>query len=195
MFKIMNKVAGPGLSVLIKTPEQKILSLFAMSPGRPFYTREISKALGISLGSAHAALLSLEDKKILAAQHLGKTKLYHLAMLGPAIQSFRVFNTVLLLDPMVSDLREISRRIILYGSYANGTFSQESDLDLLIVTEDRAKVLDTVELAKRKTGLDLRPLTMNLLEWMNLEQKSPEFFDELSHGIILWERPVDESRL
>ena len=195
MFKIMNKVKGPGLSVFIKTPEQKILSLLAMSPGRPFYTREISKALGISLGSAHAALLSLEDKKILTAQRIGKTKLYHLAMVGPAVQSFRVLNTVLILDSLVSDLRAISRRIIFYGSYANGTFSRESDVDLLVVTEDSARVIDFVELAKRKTGLDLRPLIMNQLEWMNLEQKSPEFCDELSHGLILWERPVEESRL
>jgi predicted nucleotidyltransferase len=195
MFNIMNVSAGAGLSVFIRTPEQRILGLFAMNPGKPFYTREISKALGISLGSAHMALLSLQNMKILTPQFIGKTKLYQLASVGPVIQEFRVLNTVLILDPVVSDLREISRRVVLYGSYARGTFSQESDLDLLVVTEDRAKVIDTVELAKRKTGLDLRPLIMNQLEWMNLEQKSPEFFDELSHGIILWEKPIEESRL
>jgi hypothetical protein len=28
---------------------------------------------------------------------------------------------------------------------------------------------------------------MNQPEWIKLEQSSPEFFDEISHGIILWE--------
>ena len=61
--------------------------------------------------------------------------------------------------------------------------------------EDSARVIEMIEASQRKTGLDLRPLIMNQLEWLNLEQKSPEFFDELSHGLILWEKPVEESRL
>jgi hypothetical protein len=195
MFNIMNNDFKIGFDLLIKTPEQRILSLFAMNPGKPFYTREISKALSISLGSAHTALLSLENMKILTSQMIGKTKLYQLAMFGPAIQAFRVLNTVLILEPLLGDLGEISRRIVLYGSYANGTFSEDSDLDLLVVAEDKTKVTDLTEKAKRKFGLELRPLIMNQLEWMNLEQTSPEFYDELSHGLILWEKTVEESRL
>ena len=185
----------PGANVFIQTPEQRILSLFAMNPGKPFYTREISKALGISLGSAHSALLLLENSEFLTPQPIGRTKLYQLATRGPIIPAFRVLNTILVLDPLVADLKEISRRVVLYGSYANGTFSAGSDLDLLIVTEDSARVIETIEASQRKTGLDLRPLIMNQLEWMNLEQKSPEFFDELSYGIVLWAKPVEESRL
>jgi predicted nucleotidyltransferase len=166
-----------------------------MNPGKPFYTREISRALGISLGSVHSALLSLENLEFLTPQLIGRTKLYQLAARGPIIPAFRVLNTLLVLDPLVTDLKEISRRVVLYGSYANGTFSEGSDLDLLIVTEDSARVIETIEASQRKTGLDLRPLIMNQLEWMNLEQKSPEFFDELSHGLVLWEKPVEESRL
>jgi hypothetical protein len=195
MFNIMNGTMVVGFPIFIKTPEQRILSLFAMNPGKPFYTREVSKALSISLGSAHTALLSLENMKILTSQMIGRTKLYQIAMLGPAIQAFRVLNTVLILEPLVGDLREISRRIVLYGSYATGTFSEGSDLDLLVVAEDKTKVTDLMEKAKRKIGLDLRPLIMNQLEWINLEQTSPEFFDELSHGLILWEKTVEESRL
>lgn len=183
------------MNLFIQTPEQKILGLFAMNPGKAFYTREISKILNLSLGSAHSALHSLERSEFLAAEFIGRTKLYSLIMRGPIIPAFRVLYALLLLDPLVSNLRELSRRVILYGSYANGTFSDGSDLDLLIVTEDSAKVIDTIEAAQRITGLDLRPLIMNQLEWMAFEQKSPEFFDELSHGLVLWEKPVEESRL
>jgi predicted nucleotidyltransferase len=72
---------------------------------------------------------------------------------------------------------------------------EDSDLDLLVVAEDKTKVTDLTEKAKRKIGLELRPLIMNQLEWMNLEQTSPEFFDELSHSLILWERTVELFRL
>jgi predicted nucleotidyltransferase len=195
MFNILNNNQATNTDVFIKTPEQKILRLMAMNHGKPFYTREISKTLGISLGSTHSALLSLESRHMLTAQMVGKTRLYHLAMLNPAVQAFRVLNTVVTLEPLTAELGEVSRRVVLFGSYASGTFSQESDVDILVVTEDRMRVIDFIELAKRKTGLDLRPIILSQLEWMNLEQKSPEFFDELSHGITLWDEPVEESRL
>jgi DNA-binding IclR family transcriptional regulator len=58
--------------------EQKILSLFAMNPGRPFYLREISKKLRLSLGSTHGVLLALEKAQILSCRSVGRTKLFEL---------------------------------------------------------------------------------------------------------------------
>lgn len=191
----MNEIESPFARILIRTPEQRIISLLAMNPGKPFYLREISKTLGMSLGATHAALQTLERTKMLSTEFVGKTKLYELAVSSPVAQAFRVLNTILVLEPLVGELKVLARRIILYGSYASGTFSKKSDLDLLIVAEDKKRVLGFVEIAKRKTGLDLRPLVMNQLEWMSIEQKSPEFFDELSHGFVLWEKQVEESRL
>lgn len=182
------------ISTLISTPEQRIISLLAMNPGKAFYTRQISKKLGISLGGTHSALQALETKNMLTSRLIGKTKLFDLVIPMPVVQALRVLNIILVLEPLLKTLREMSRRIILHGSYAKGSIGQESDLDLLVVTESKKKASDSVEGIKRKTGFDIRPLFMDQVEWMKLEKKSPEFFDELSHGIILWESPPDESR-
>jgi len=195
MFGNMNNDTGEALNIFIKTPEQKILSLFAMNPGLAFYTRQIAKILKMSLGTTHASLRSLEKLNFLRSQAIGKTKIFELDIQGPIIQAFRVFNTILILEPLVDELKEVSRRIVLHGSYSKGTFSKDSDLDLLVVAENKNQALKLIDEAKRKTGLDIRPLIMNQLEWTKLEQTSPEFFDEISHGIILWERPVEESGL
>lgn len=181
------------MDTFISTPEQRILSLLAMNPGQAFYTRQISKKLGISLGATHSALRALETKHMLTSRLIGKTKIYEINISMPVLQAFRVFDIILILEPLFITLRKISRRIILYGSYTKGTIGPESDLDLLVVTESKKIALDSIEGVKRKTGLDIRPLIMDQVEWIKLEKKSPEFFDELSHGIILWERPVDES--
>ena len=50
-----------------------------------------------------------------------------------------------------------------------------------------------IDAFKRKTGLDIRPLIKDLVEWRKLEKSNPEFSDELVRGITLWEKPVDES--
>jgi predicted nucleotidyltransferase len=183
------------IDVFIKSTEQKILSLFAMNPDRSFYGREISRKLGISLGAVHAALLSLEKRRFLDSQHVGKAKLYRSAASNPIIQSFRVLNALLILEPLIEDLKDISRRVILFGSYATGSFASSSDLDLLIVSVEKEKISKKIDSFKRKSGLDIRPIIKGQVEWMKLERGSPEFFDELRRGITLWEKPVGESGL
>ena len=179
--------------ILIKTPEQRILSLFAMNPDRAFYVREIPKKLRISLGAAHAALLCLEKAGILDHERVGKTKLYRLMEQNPIIRSVRVLNTLSTLEPLVESLKDSARRIILFGSYSTGTFSASSDLDLFIVSGKKSESLAKIAAFKRKTGLDIRPLIKDQIEWRKLEKSNPEFGDELAHGIALWEKPVDES--
>jgi predicted nucleotidyltransferase len=179
----------------IKTTEQKILSLFAMNPDRPFYGREISKKLRISLGAVHAALISLEKRGILHSQHVGKTKLYRTEALSPIIQSFKVLNTLLVLEPLIEAIRGISRRVILFGSYATGSFAASSDLDLLVISGEKEIISRKIDSFKRKSGLDIRPIIKDQVEWMKLENGSPEFCDELSRGITLWEKPAGESGL
>jgi len=178
--------------IFVKSSEQKILSLFAMNPDQPFYGRQISRRLKISLGAAHGALLLLEKSGILVSQNIGKTKLYRLEPFNPIINKFKILNALLILEPLTQALKENSRRIILFGSYSTGTFTSESDLDLFIVSEEKEKITSNIDSFKRKTNLDIRPIIKNLVEWIKLEKEDPEFFNEVNLGIILWEKPIDE---
>lgn len=178
--------------ILIKSSEQQILSLFVMNPDQSFYVRQISKELNISLGAAHGALLLFEKYGILTSQRVGKTKLYRLESSNPIINSFKILNTLLILEPLIQPLHKISMRLVLYGSYSTGTFTSESDLDLFVVSEERESVINIIDSFTRKTNLDIRPIIMNLVEWIKLEREDPEFYDEVNLGITLWERPIDE---
>jgi predicted nucleotidyltransferase len=181
------------IDIFIKSPEQKVLSLFAMNPDLASYGRAISKKLRLSLGAVHGVLNDLEKRGILDSQRIGKTKLYRSGTSHPIIRSFRILNTLLILEPLIKGLRDISRRVILFGSYATGSFASSSDLDLFIVTGEKEKILRKIESFQRKNGLDIRPIIKDQVEWMELEEKNPELFDELGRGIALWEKPVDES--
>ncbi|OGD20709.1 MAG: hypothetical protein A2W03_03040 [Candidatus Aminicenantes bacterium RBG_16_63_16] len=181
--------------LLIKSSEQRILSLFAMNPGRPFYLREISRKLSLSLGATHVALSALEKAKILKSRSIGKTKLFEPEeeSYPAALHAVRILNTVLILEPLVELLKSNSQRIILYGSYARGTFTLESDLDVFIVSDRREAVLDQVTAFSRKIEVDIRPVIMGLVEWMELEKTDPEFFRGVTGGLSLWEEQPDES--
>jgi hypothetical protein len=180
-------------NVFIKTPEQKIMSLFTMNPGRAFYGREISRKLHLSAGSVHASLARLEKEGLLRSEWIGPIKIFSLMADLPVLTGFKILHSFMVLNPLVASLRESTRRIVLYGSHASGTFDAESDLDVFIVTEHKDNARKAVDGFMRKTGLDVRPIIKSQFEWMNLEKDSPEFFDELSHGLVLWEKTVDES--
>lgn len=179
------------IDIFIKSSEQKILSFFAMNPDQAFYGRQISRGLKISLGAAHGALLLLEKSGILVSKNIGKTKLYRMESFNPIVNTFKILNTLLILDPLAQVLKEISRRIILYGSYSTGAFTSESDLDLFIVSEEKEEVAKNINSFKRKTSLDIRPFITSMVEWIKSEKENHEFFNEVNLGITLWEKPID----
>lgn len=193
MFNILNIKTCPRTGLVVKSPEQRILSFFAMNPERGFYGREISRSLNISVGAVHAALKTLEEAKFVEPEQAGKTKLYRLTSLSPIVRVYRILNTLLALEPLVDELKGLSRKILLYGSYATGDFASSSDLDLLVVSGEKQKIFKRIEDFARKSTLDIRPLVKDQVEWMTLERESPEFFAELDRGVLLWDRPVDES--
>jgi predicted nucleotidyltransferase len=179
-------------NIFIKSSEQKILNLFAMNPDQSFYGRQISRRLNISLGATHGALLLLEKNGVLVSQNIGKTKLYRLETSNPIINVLKIFNALLILEPLTLALKKNSRRMILYGSYSTGTFTSESDIDLFIVSEEKEKIESSIDRFERKTNLAIRPISKSLVEWIKLEQDDPEFFNEVNRGITLWEKPIDE---
>lgn len=178
--------------LFIKSSEQKILSFFAMNPDQSFYLRQITRRLKISVGAAHQSLSFLERSGIIVSQMVGKTKLYRLESFNPILNAYKILNTLLILDPLIQALKDNSRRLILYGSYSTGTFTPESDLDLFIVSEEKENITNNIDNFARKKNLNIRPIIKSLVEWIKLENEDPEFFDEISRGITLWEKPIDE---
>lgn len=181
-------------AILIKTVEQKILDLFLLNPDVSYYGREISKKIKTSIGATSMALRVLEKSRILLSEKKGKTSLYSLCMDIPYLDRLKVLNSMLLVEPMVEELRPISRKVILYGSYSSGEFNKDSDLDLFVISENRKEAIKITDNFRKKTGLPVNAVIKNQVEWMQFDKKEPEFFQELNAGIVLWEKPVDESR-
>jgi len=179
--------------IFIRTVEQRILSLFVANPDKVFYSREISKKIKTSLGATSNALRLLEKNNVLTSEKKGKTSLYTLKLPNEYLERFKILNTLLTLEPLIEKLKIVSRRVILYGSYAAGTFASDSDLDLFIISEKREEALKAIGNFKVNTAFEIKPVIKKQVEWMQLEKGDPEFFGEVNRGIILWEKPINES--
>lgn len=185
-------------SLLVKTTHQKVLSLFLAYPTHHFYGSEISKKVRISIGQTSKILGDLLSAGVVGRERKGKTELYNLTEMTPELRLFKAMNTVLNIAPLIQRLKQMCRMVMLYGSCANGLNAEESDLDLLVVSNNREKVLDTVarfSSSERYGYAEIKSVIKTPAEWAGLETKDPVYFAEVQKGLVLYEKGIDESRL
>jgi uncharacterized protein len=77
-------------------------------------------------------------------------------------------------------------RIILFGSYASGTASRHSDVDLIVVMPYRG---NTTEQVVKIRGLAEAPFPMDLLVWKPGEMRRKDSFTRavLNEGRVMYE--------
>ena len=82
--------------------------------------------------------------------------------------------------------------IILYGSYARGNYSDDSDIDLLVLVE-KEKVTRTVEKQIKyplydiefETGTIISPLVLSKKEWETRHRITPFYDNVAKEGVLL----------
>lgn len=174
-----------------KYADWKILAHFFKHPGRQFHIKELSRLLKISPSSAHAAVKAFEKWGFLEKEEKGPAHFYRLNMENSVVGSFKKgygIACVLESDP-VAVLKEVDENIIslsLYGSYANGTFDDKSDVDLLLVTNTKKeKFNETVRTLESRLGKEVNVTILKLSEWERLAYKSDPFYMNVIDNHVL----------
>lgn len=119
-----------------------VLSLFTVGYNREYYIREIAPLLPISHGTVQTILERLEKKLVLTSSMRGKIRLFRIKPGEIAVQYFILteqykkisfieehpyhFEVLNKIDPFIEGIT------LLFGSYAKGTETEDSDLDLLV---------------------------------------------------------------
>ncbi len=120
----------------------QIISLFTNGFDREYYIREVEKLLKISPRTAQLILEDLENKGIIESKVKGKIKSYRLKInelsnrylsFVEQYKSIAFIQKNLLLKEIIEKISSFINGIgIIFGSYAKGTSTLESDLDLFI---------------------------------------------------------------
>jgi len=103
-------------SHIIGTVNQKILSLLAKFSDKEFYERQIARKIGIAYGSANRALNDLYSTGAVKRRQEGKMYFYSVDLSNVAITELKKLTTIMLIEPSVEELKNISSRIVLYVS-------------------------------------------------------------------------------
>ena len=176
--------------ILFKTNPQKVIEYLIQKPGKQFLSKEIQLATKMSKAGANFALNDLVKTNLVNRQQKGKTYLYTINDENPVVKQLKILRTIMNLIPLIKKLKQKSSKIILYGSSSRGEDTEDSDIDLFIVTnliEDIEKIVQ-----RNKHYKKVQPIIRKPLKYIEIEKTDPTFYQEIEKGIVLWEAK-DES--
>ena len=167
------------------TNSLKVLSYLAEHPGKEFLSSEIQKAISISRAGVYIAFGELTRQNLVSKAKKGNLLFYSIIYDDSAIKQFKVFKNVLVLRPLVSKLKPLSKKIVLYGSTSRGENDPSSDIDLFILSnepEATQKIISSIKIRQKIQSVIKTPS-----EVASFKDKEKTYYAEVDRGITLWE--------
>jgi predicted nucleotidyltransferase len=189
--------------------EIRILEQIYLNPG--IHKRELSKQLKLGMPSIDYGLKKIS--KLIKIQKAGNQINYFLDYskegLNPALSivesgRFEKFpaKVRLSLDDFLKELEVKPLIALIFGSYANDTYTKKSDIDILLVfqnVKDFKQIENTAKKISMKTNTELNPVYLNYQEFKeSFHNSTKEFFKKLKKdkviliGIEWWRQLIYE---
>lgn len=166
----------------------RLLTTFLTHPEAIFYQRELVNAAGARLYTVQRALIRLEKAGLIIRAPRGNRVYYQANRRHPAFEDLKrvILKTMGLGDVLRRALGPLAGRVsfaFIYGSYARGEETAESDLDLLLVgnlkLREAAALLGPVG---RELGRELNPVVYPPAEFKNKAKEGHHFITAVLKG-------------
>ena len=167
-----------------------ILRFLARHPSQEFYVRQIASEIKKSVGGTQNALKVLEAQGFIHKRQSGKNLYYQVNEANPAVHHFKIFMSLAELQPLVTELKTVAEKIIVFGSLASGEDSAESDIDLLILTQEVRQVQNVVK--KRTLSRKIQAIVLTASGLLKLKEQDKAFYQEINKGVVVWEKAMHE---
>lgn len=172
--------------LLFHSTPLKIFSFLSMHQGKTFSAREISKQTKSSKGATSQTLRVLLELDILSREQKGNLFLYNLCSDSFVLKQFKIFENLLGLKALIKKIQPFCSQIILFGSCADGSNSENSDVDLFIKSEYKNQVRKLIS-QYDTDDFKIRPVIQDSLEIISSQKTDKAFFEQVRKGITLWE--------
>jgi predicted nucleotidyltransferase len=175
-----------------KYVDWKILRCFLACPQALFYASQVAKQLKISPSSANNAMKNFAEKGFLVVEEKGFARLYRLNIDNEAVKSLKRaygIDFVQTAKPedkiLATDPDALS--IALYGSYASGSFDEESDIDFLIITPSKKELyIKVIRELEDQLDKEVNLAIFKLSEWRKLAREEDAFYKNVvSNNVLL----------
>ncbi len=180
---------------IIEGEETLLKSMFPR--GKELTIKEIMKHTPYSSYERNNTYLkSLAQKQVLEEKKIGKTLVYSIIpLLWASKKAFYAYALERAMEfsdkhkTVSKALQELpadeTDAVIVFGSYAKGIERKESDIDVLIVSDEKEKLETTIISLKRRYGLRLHTIIVPRSEFAKIKKENKELWNSLiTYGIF-----------
>jgi len=165
----------------------KVLYVFHKDPMQELHEREVMRKAKVSKGSANSILRKLSETGILRRRKTGRMVFYRFNDRSPVARQFKILFNVYSLQKLVDQLKPHCKRIMLFGSCAEGLDVSESDVDLLILTQKKKEVMEKVSAYQKNLDRKLSPIIVDATGFTKIKREDGPLYERILKGIMLWE--------
>ncbi len=163
-----------------------ILDHLSQRPMAALYEREIARGCKLSAGAVNNAMKPLREAGLVSAERRGKTVFYRPNLSNPVMKELKILFTLVRLAPIIQRLQPHAKRVILFGSAAQGTDTEHSDIDLFILTTaDRKIVSSILHDTEVIIGKKINPVIVDAQRASAMRQSV--LYQQIMKGKVLWD--------
>ena len=165
----------------------KLLDAFLSSPNARFYVRELQRKTSEDIKNIHRELQNLEGIGLLTSEVQGNQKYYSVNenfFLYPELKAiiFKTTGVLGLLKKALNKLEGIDVSFI-YGSYAQGTESKSSDVDIFIIgNPDLTELNETIVGLEEQLDREINYMSFDREEFEMRKKNKEAFIMEVMEG-------------
>ena len=159
-------------SALFSQVQLRVLSLLLGHPNKSFHVSEIIRLARSGSGAVQRELETLAEAGIIKSESAGNRKIYQANKQAPIFRELHsiILKTTGLIDPIRTALKKFQKQIsiaFVYGSVAKGSDTANSDVDIMIVSDDLSysPVFSALQDAEKIIGRPINPNLMTSGEW------------------------------
>jgi predicted nucleotidyltransferase len=165
--------------------EQAILKYLATNSGTSLYESQIAKHAKTSTGATNESLKKLLKKDMVSLEKKGNMNFYSANIENPLVKQFKISQTIASLSGLINKLKPVAKRIVLFGSCAEGIDTIDSDIDLAAISQDEQAARKIIKKGK-KLSREIQALLFTTNDFMSLAKTDKPLYERIQKGIILW---------
>ncbi len=167
--------------MITKDNNMKVMEMFFKSPNKSFHIRELSRLTGLSSTGIIKIVKKLKDEDLLISKKEKITEEIKPTFNDKFSLAKRLYNIYSLyksgLVDYLKNFYEEPKAIILFGSYSKGLDTEQSDIDICILTNKK----EMPNLADFEKKLNRKINVIN----SDVNSMGKEFKNSLANGIVL----------
>ncbi len=190
---IPDGVGHSPLEALLTPVQARLLGLVFSQPQRRFQGSELIREAGSGVGGTHRQLKRLTEAGLFTLVPMGSQKFYQANRKSPIFGELHslILKTVGLAQPLRDALSPVADRVkaaFVYGSIAAGNARAESDVDLMVISDnlDYASVFELLQPVEQLLARKINPTVMPSVDWTRKREMPDSFASRIATGPKIW---------